>query len=93
MNTQQRHSKLILGLVAIVGSAAISAHANTEKGLSVVVAQPAKIQEVLTLADQMGFDYVIRPKLSAAGQFEAGIVEIAVEDRLAYVALRRMLAN
>ena len=96
MNTQQRHKALLLGLVAAVGAGAISAQGYTAAGspsVSVTLTNPAQVQQVMGLADSMGFDYVIRPKVSANGQFQAGVVEIAVGDRIAYAALRRMLAN
>ena len=93
MNEQKRMNKLMLALVGIVGATAISAHASGEQSISVAVANSQKIQQVMTLADSMGVDYTIRPKLSANGQFEAGVIEISVSDRVSYAALRNMMAN
>lgn len=93
MKEQKRVKNLLLAIAAIAGASAISANAATENLISVSVTNPAKIQLVMNLASQMGFDYTIRPKLDATGHFQAGVVEISIEDRVSYAALRNMVAN
>lgn len=90
--SSSKFQKLMLSLAVIAGTSAMTVNASAST-ISLSLADQTKLAQVMAAANELGFDYTIRPKLSADGQFEAGVVEISIQDRVQFAAVRRMVAN